>query len=136
MRAKHLPVPALVATLVVSIVVATLAGGAAAAAAATNGAGTVAPLTPGQTPDLVTVAIDGRRAGPSSAGILARSVGGRLVKVSAAGTDAPVAVVRVAKGRSQRAAAALYRENAVLWAEPDTRLHADAEPNDPCYQRT
>src|SRR5256885_373837 len=93
----------------------------------------VPALTSGQISDLVTVGIDGTKAGPSYAAALARAAGGILVNVGGAGTPTPVAVVRVPKGESPRAALQLRREGAVAWAEPDTRLHSDAEPNDPCY---
>src|SRR5204862_1724311 len=80
--------------------------------------------------------IDGTRAGPSHAAALARAAGGTLVRVAAAGTSTPVAVVRVANGAAAQAAFQLRRETTVAWAEPDARVHSAADPNDPRYQRT
>src|ERR1043166_343809 len=100
MRPKHLHIAAVVVTVVAAFVIAPVTAAWAAG-----------PLDPGQTPDLVTVGLDGAKAGPSSAATVARSANGTLVKVDAAGTRTPVAVVRVPKGRSQEASARLMREN-------------------------
>src|SRR5688572_22308840 len=125
MRRKYVQVTAVAVIVAAALVLAPVAASA-----------DVPPLTPGQVSHLVTVGIDGTKAGPSHAPALARAVRGTLVRVGAAATPTPVALVRVGKGEAQRAALRLQRHSAVLWAEPDTRLHAEAEPNDPCFQRT
>src|SRR5207302_6784625 len=108
MRWKFLQYTAVAVVLAAAVVMAPVAASA-----------DVPPLVPGQVSDLVTVGIDGTKAGPSHAAALARAAGGSLVNVGAAGTPTPVAVVHVPKGESQRAAIQLRRQNTVAWAEPD-----------------
>jgi subtilisin family serine protease len=95
-----------------------------------------AAVGPGQSSSIVDVALDPVRAGPSSAADVARAASGSLVGVVGAGTADPVVVVRVAAGSSASAARRAERDVRVAWAEPDTRMFAADEPNDPCYQKT
>ena len=106
MRWKLLQYTAVTAALVAAVVMAPVAASAA-----------VPPLVPGQISDLVTVAIDGTKAGPSHAAALARAAGGTLVKVTGAGTPTPVAVVRVPEGESARAAVRLERDDTVAFIQ-------------------
>src|SRR4051812_23719616 len=110
----------------------------AALALPVHAAGAPPRLRKGQSSSIVTIGIDPTKGGPSSAAALAKaaSPSGTLIGVDGAGTSHPVAVVRVPAGDSAAAVARAGRDPRVAWAEPDTRLHSDVEPNDPCYQRS